>query len=101
MFGKLGDMAEMMKQAQKMQDSLKKIKNDLKYARYEAESNGVKVIIDGEMEIKELKITTQMDNRKMEDTVKHVINKALKQSKDDAANRLKSATGGISIPGLT
>lgn len=101
MFEKLGNMGEMIKQAKKMQDSLKKIKEDLKHARYEAESNGVKVIIDGEMEIKELKITTQMDNKKMEDTVKQVINKALKQSKDDAANRLKGATGGISIPGLT
>lgn len=101
MFGNLGNMGEMLKQAKKMQEELKKIKDDLKHARYETELNGVKIIIDGEMEVKDLKITSQMDNKKMEETIKQAMNKVLKQSKDDAANRLKGATGGISIPGLT
>lgn len=101
MFGNLGNMGEMIKQAKKMQDELKKIKDDLKQARYEAEANGVKVIIDGEMEIKEIKISGDQDIKKIEDTVKNAVNKAIKLSKDDAARKLKGATGGISIPGLT
>lgn len=100
MFGKLGDMGNLMKQAKEMQNNLKRIKEELKHARYEADSNGVKVIVDGEMEIRELKITGNLDIKKIEDILKQVINKALKQAKDDAANKLKSATGGLSLPGM-
>ncbi len=101
MFGNLGNMAEMMKQAQQMQHSLKKIKEELKNSRYEAVVNGVKVIVDGEMDVKEVTIETQMDNKKMAESVKQAVSKAIRNSKDDAAQRLKSVTGGINIPGLT
>ena len=100
MFGKLGDMAGLMKQAQEMQNNLKRIKEELKKSRYSAEVNGVKVTVDGEMEVKELEITVQMDNRKMADSVKQAVNKSLKVAREDAANKLKSATGGLSLPGM-
>lgn len=108
MFGNLGNMGEMIKQAKKMQDELKKIKDDLKHARYEAEVNGIKVIVDGEMEVKEIRLPAcrqawsgDSDIRGIEEKIRQAVNKAIKESKDDAARRLKGATGGISIPGLT
>ena len=83
-----------------MQNNLKRIKEELKKSRYSAEVNGVKVTVDGEMEVKELEITVQMDNRKMADSVKQAVNKSLKVAREDAANKLKSATGGLSLPGM-
>jgi len=100
-FGNLGNMAEMMKQAREMQNNLKKIKEELKRSQYEAEVNGVKVIVSGEMDIKELKLNPALDPKKQEESVKQAINKALKIAKDDSASKLKSLTGGLSIPGLT
>lgn len=100
-FGNLGNMAEMFKQAQKMQGELKKIKDNLKNLKYEAESNGVKVLVDGELEIKDLLLNMQLDPKKLEESIKQAVNRALKQAKDDAAKQLKSVTGGLSIPGLT
>lgn len=100
-FGNLGNMGEMMKQAMKMQGELKKIKEELKHARYTAEVNGVCVTIDGEMEIKEIKISAPSDTKKMEEAVKQSVNNALRQAKDDAAARLKGATGGMQLPGLS
>ncbi len=100
-FGNLGNMGEMIKQAQNMQRELKRIKDNLKNARYEVEHSGIKIIVDGEMEIREVKFLSEQDPRKLEENLKNAVNKALKQAKEDAAKQLKSATGGMSIPGLT
>ncbi|OGC09006.1 nucleoid-associated protein, YbaB/EbfC family [candidate division WOR-1 bacterium RIFOXYC2_FULL_37_10] len=100
-FGNLGNMAEMMKQAREMQKNLKNVKEELKRSRYENDSDGVKVIANGEMEILEMKINPGMEPRKLDEAVKKSVNRVLKTAKDDAANKLKSLTGGLSIPGLT
>ncbi|OGC06290.1 nucleoid-associated protein, YbaB/EbfC family [candidate division WOR-1 bacterium RIFOXYD2_FULL_36_8] len=100
-FGNLGNMGNMMKQAMEMQKNLKRIKDELKHARYDSEEGGVSVVVNGDMEIQEIKIPTGIDERRLEDTVKKAVNKALKKAKDDAAGKLKNITGGMSIPGLT
>ncbi|NQU17978.1 MAG: YbaB/EbfC family nucleoid-associated protein [Candidatus Saganbacteria bacterium] len=97
-FGQMGDM---IKQAREMQSRLKKIKEELKQSRYEDERGGVKVIVDGEMEIKELIIAPTVAPNQISKLVKDVTNGALKKSKNDAAGKLKQAAGGMNIPGLT
>lgn len=97
-FGQFGDM---VKQAREMQSKLKMIKEELKNARYEDEKQGVKVVVDGEMEIKELLIAPTVAPNQISKLVKDVANRSLKKAKDDAAGKLKSAAGGINIPGLT
>ncbi|OGC04823.1 hypothetical protein A2276_02530 [candidate division WOR-1 bacterium RIFOXYA12_FULL_43_27] len=96
-FGQMGDM---IKQAREMQGKLKKIKEELKNARYEAEKFGVKAVVDGEMEIKDLIVSPTVAPNQMTKLVKEVVNEALKKSKDDAAKKLKEAAGGLNIPGL-
>jgi DNA-binding YbaB/EbfC family protein len=97
-FGQFGDM---IKQAREMQGKLKKIKEELKHTRYEAESGGVKVIVDGEMEIKDVIIAPVVGINQVAKLVKDVTNQALKKAKDQAAEKLKEAAGGLNIPGLT
>ncbi|MFH0887553.1 MAG: YbaB/EbfC family nucleoid-associated protein [bacterium] len=96
-FGNLGDMAGMMKKAMEMQKTMKRIKDELSRARYEAEVNGSRVIVNGEMEVLEMHAG---DNLSIKD-VKEAANKALKKAKEDAANKLGDVTGGMNIPGLT
>ena len=97
-FGQFGDM---VKQAREMQANLKKIKDELARARYEGEAGGVKITVNGEMDILEVKIGPGVNLGKVDALFKDAANKALKLAKDDAADKLKKATGGISIPGLT
>jgi len=96
-----GDLGNIVKQAKDLQNNLKKIKEELAQLRYEAEAGGVKVIVNGEMEILEIKIAPNANLNKVDASVKEAANRALKLAKDDAAEKLKKAAGGLSIPGMT
>lgn len=97
-FGQMGDM---IKQAREMQGKLKKIKEELKHLRYDAEKHGVKVVVDGEMEIKEIIVAPTVGPNQLPQLIKDAANSALKKSKDDAAKKLKQAAGGLNVPGLS
>lgn len=96
-FGKFGDM---VKQARELQSNLKKIKEELERSKYEAESGGVKVVVSGSMEISDIQISQNVNLNKVNSIVKDAANQALKKAKDDASEKLKKATGGMSLPGL-
>lgn len=96
----------MMKQAKVMQQKLLEIQKELKEMEFEASAGGgaVKVKVNGEQEIIEVKINKDMvtagDLEMIEDMVMVAINDAVKQSKDEAKNKMASLTGGMNIPGL-
>ncbi|MFA4967639.1 MAG: YbaB/EbfC family nucleoid-associated protein [Candidatus Margulisiibacteriota bacterium] len=96
-FGQFGDM---VKQAKELQSNLKKVKDELARMRYEAEVGGVKVVVSGELDILEVKVGQSANLSKVDAIFKETANKALKAAKDDAAERLKKATGGIQLPGM-
>jgi DNA-binding YbaB/EbfC family protein len=103
-FGNLGNMGELMKQAKKMQEDLKKVKDELGAERFSAEKGGVRVEVSGDMEVKEIKIdpdAKQPDKiSKLDGLVKDATNEALKKAKDYATHKLRGLTGGLNIPGL-
>lgn len=88
-FGNLGKMAEMVKQA-------KALKDEMSRARFEEERGGVKVIVNGEMEIVELKIAPNTSESNVKDAINHAIHKA----KGEAAKIMSKLTGGMSLPGM-
>jgi DNA-binding YbaB/EbfC family protein len=96
----------MMKQAKIVQQKLLEIKQELKKMEFEASAGGgaVKVKVNGDQEIVEVKIDKDMvdsgDMEMIEDMVMVAINDAIKQSKDEAKNKMASLTGGMNIPGL-
>jgi len=96
----------MMKQAKAMQQKFLEIQKELKEMEFEASAGGgaVKVKVNGEQEIIEVKINKDMvtagDLEMIEDMVMVAINDAVKQSKDEAKNKMASLTGGMNIPGL-
>lgn len=96
----------MMKQAKIMQQKLLEIRQELKKMEFEASAGGgaVKVRVNGGQEIVEVKIDKDMvdsgDMEMIEDMIMVAINDAIKQSKDEAKNRMAGLTGGMNIPGL-
>ena len=101
-FGNLGNMGEMIKMAREMQGQLKKIKDELKNENFEVAQNGIKVIVNGEMEVKELSIdpkTVDPHNlNRLEKAVKDAVSRAVKEAKDGAAKKMKGLTGGLGLP---
>src|SRR4030042_4629781 len=98
--------SEMMKQAKIMQKQMEKVQEELKDMQFEASSGGgaVKVTVNGEQDVLEVKINKAVadpeDIEMLEDMVLVAVNDAIKQSKDEAKNKLAGVTGGLNIPGF-
>jgi hypothetical protein len=96
-----------MRQAQELQAKLAKAQEELASVTVEASSGGgaVKVTINGQQEIKEVKISPEAINPEdvemLEDLVLAAVSEALAKSKELATERLSKVTGGLNIPGLT
>ncbi len=97
----------MMQQAQKLQAQLAKAQEELKDSNVEGSSGGgaVTVTVNGQQEIQSVKISpdvvSQEDVEMLEDLVLTAVSEALNRSREMAAERLGSLTGGLNIPGLT
>ena len=101
------NMQQMMKQAKMMQEKMAETQEELKKMEFEASAGGgaVKVRVNGDQEILEVKLNTEMidarDLEMVEDMVMVAVNDAIKQSKDEAQNKMAGLTGGLNIPGLS
>ena len=64
----------------------------------------MKAKVNGEQEVLEIKLDTEMidadDLDMVEDMVMVAVNDAIKQSKDEAKNKMSGLTGGMNIPGM-
>jgi hypothetical protein len=96
-----------MRQAQELQAKLAKAQQELANATIEVSSGGgaVKVTINGQQEIKQIKISPEAINPEdvemLEDLVLIAVKEAIAKSQELAAQRLGKLTGGLKIPGLT
>lgn len=105
-FGKMGDLGQIMKQAQKMLEDTKKIEEALADERIEATSGGgmVKATVTGKGELLEVKIDPQVidpeDVQMLEDLVVTAVREALEQALALKSEKMKELTGGMGIPGL-
>ena len=108
------NIMQMMKQAQGLQKKLKDTQQELANLEITGESaNGaVKVICDGKGIFKSIKISaeainsenpssvSQDDIEMLEDLITSAMNSATAKSKSVLETKMKSVTGGVSIPGL-
>jgi len=95
MFDKAKDLYKLQKQA-------REIKKKLKNTHIEAEHEGIIVIINGEQEVIEVKISDEAANNKasLESNLEKCFNKAIKKSQQIGAEMMKDVMGGLNIPGL-
>ncbi|MFQ5752568.1 MAG: YbaB/EbfC family nucleoid-associated protein [bacterium] len=107
-------MGDILKQAQKMQERMQKIQDELGNLRVEGSTGGgvVTVIANGKQEILEIHIDKEVvdpeDVEMLEDLVVAAVNLALKKAQELASQEMGKAAGGMlgnlppgfKIPGL-
>lgn len=101
-----GNMGNIMRQAQAMQDQLAKVQEQAatKVAEGSAGGGMVTVKANGAMEIISVTINPEVvkggDAEMLQDLVAAATNDALRKAKDLMAGEMKAITGGMKIPGL-
>lgn len=101
-----GNMNAMLKQAQKMQEDMAALQEDLENREYTATSGGglVSVTVDGKHLIKNIKINPDAvdpdDSEMLEDLVTVAVNEAISNAIKTAETEMGAITGGLNLPGL-
>ena len=104
MFNK-GQLAGLMKQAQAMQDNMKKAQDELAFIEVTAESGSglVKVTITCKHEVKRVEIAPSLltdDKDMIEDLVAAAFNAAVRKAEELSAEKMGKITAGMpSLPG--
>lgn len=100
------NMNSMIKQAQKMQDEITELQNDIEAREFSATSGGgvVEVVVTGAKNIKSLKIKPEAvdpnDVEMLEDLVISAVNEAMANVEKTTEDEMNKITGGVSLPGL-
>jgi len=106
MFKGLGDITNLLSQAQQMQGRLNDLQQNLGQLRVEGNAGGgmVKVSASGEQKILSVDIDKSLfesgDREMLEDLVIAATNHALKKAKEAASQEMAKLTGELEIPGL-
>ena len=101
-----GNMGNILRQAQAMQDQLAKLHDAAatKVAEGSAGGGMVTVKANGAMEIVSVTINPEVvkagDGEMLQDLIAAAANDALRKAKDLMAGEMKAITGGAKIPGL-
>ena len=101
-----GGMADMLKQAQKMQADMQEKQAELEAAEYTVSAGGgaVTVRINGKKEILSLDIEPEIvdpdDIETLTDILVAGINQAIRTVEETAAGEMEKITGQMSLPGM-
>ena len=94
----------MIKQAQKMQQDMMRMQQDLQEKEYEAAAGGgvVSATVNGKHELKNLVIDPEAvdpdDVEMLQDLIVAAVNEAMRAADSDAANTMQKLTGGLGLP---
>lgn len=106
MTGGFGDMGSLLKQAQKMQRQMQKLREELKERVVEGTSGGgaVKAQVNGLGEVLAVKVSPEVVDPKdvsmLEDLIVAAITAALKKSQELHQEEMGKVTGGLNLPGM-
>lgn len=99
-------MANILKQAQKMQGKITRLQEELENERFEGSSGGglVKAVVNGKNEMVSIKISKEAVNPEdieiLEDLVIAAYNSAKEGAQKIFNEKMGSITAGMKIPGL-
>ncbi|GAB6097313.1 YbaB/EbfC family nucleoid-associated protein [Desulfatiferula olefinivorans] len=102
----MGNMGNMMKQAQKLQQKMMKLQEELAEQTVEATAGGgmVKVVANGKQQILSIAIEKEVvdpdDVDMLQDLITAAVNDALTKSQEMVSSQMGKLTGGMNIPGL-
>lgn len=90
-------MFSKLKQFQDLRSQAKTMQNALAQESISEERNGVKVVLNGNMEVTSLIINENLSKSAQEETLKHCFNDAIKSAQRLMAKKLQDMGG---IPGM-
>ena len=94
----------MIKQAQKMQQDMQKLQEELENKEYTAQAGGgvVSATVSGKHELKSLAIDPEAvdpeDVEMLQDLIVAAVNEAMRTASSDAAASMGQLTGGLNLP---
>ncbi len=101
-----GNMQNMLRQAQKMQDDMASLQQELEAKEYTANAGGgaVSATVNGQHQITALAIQPEVidpdDSEMLSDLVMAAVNEAQRQAAQDAEEQMGKITGGMNLPGI-
>lgn len=98
-----GGLGNLMKQAQKMQEDMKKAQEEIKQIEVEGQSGGglVKVLMMGSHEVKRLSIDDSLvgdDKDMLEDLIAAALNDAVHKLEEATKDKYADITSGMALP---
>ena len=99
-----GAMGNMMRQAQKMQEDMKKAQEEVAKMEVEGQAGGgmVKVLMNGRHELRKVELDDSLmsdDKEMIEDLVAAAVNDAVRKIEQQSSERMSSVTAGLNLPG--
>lgn len=100
------NMQSMIKQAQKIQDDMTALQEELNVREYEIKAGGgaVTVKINGKLEILSIEISPEIvdpeDIETLSDIITAGVNEAIKKVNETNNEELGKVTGGLNVPGF-
>ena len=103
-----GNQADIVKQAQVMQQQMLEIQEQLKSKEVSSSVGGgaVSVKVNGQKELVEVKLSDEIvkeaatDKEMLEDLILTAVKNAMAEAEEMAEKEMAKVTGGINIPGL-
>ena len=97
---------QMMKQAQKMQQDLLKMQQEMEAKEYKATAGGgvITAVVSGKRELVRVTIDPEAvdpdDVEMLQDMVVAAVNEAMRKAEADSAQNMSKLTGGLNLGGL-
>ena len=104
--GMPGNMANLMKQAQKMQRQMEEQAKELEAKEFTAGGEAVEVTVSGKREVLKVKLAEEVvdpdDIEMLEDLIVAATNEALRKVDEESSSAMSKLTGGLGggIPGM-
>lgn len=98
------NMSAMIKQAQKMQEEMTTLQDDLEQRTYETTVGGgaIKAVVNGKKEVVSLEIKPEVvdpeDIEMLQDLVISAINEAIRTAEKESEEEMNKITGGMQMP---
>ena len=105
----VANFQKLMKQAQKMQEQMMRVQEELATKTVDAAAGGgmVTAVVNGKFEVVSLKIEKEVvdpeDIEMLQDLIVAAVNEGIRKAQEMSASEMSKITGGLNmnIPGLT
>ncbi len=96
-------MGDLMKQAQEMQEKMKKVQDDLAKTEVIGQSGAglVSVTMTGRHDVKRINIDDSLlseEKEILEDLIAAAVNDAVRKVEDSSSDKMNNLTGGMTMP---